>query len=193
MEGTTFEDYYDVLQLSPKADQDTIARVYRILVKRYHPDNQDTADTEKFTQVMEAHRVLSDPEKRAAYDVLYDENRAVALRIFKDASQPDGYDGDRRIFEGILSLLYVSRRRDADRGGMGIMQMEEMLSCPSKHLEFHLWYLRQKGWIERLENGLLAITASGVDRVMEQESVFLRRDRLIPDRTPSSHHELPGH
>ena len=178
-----FEDYYEVLQLSPNADQDTIDRVYRVLVKRYHPDNQDTGNSERFKQVVEAHRVLSDPEKRAAYDVNYDDNRALVLKIFDDASRPDGYEGDRRIFEGILSLLYVSRRRDPGRSGMGVLQMEHMLGCPAQHLEFHIWYLREKGWIERLDNGLLAITASGVDRVMEQKNLSLRRDRLISEQT----------
>jgi hypothetical protein len=178
-----FEDHYDVLQLSPNADADTVDRVYRILVKRYHPDNQETGDTRKFNQVVDAHRVLSDPEKRAAYNVQYDENRAAVLQIFDDATQPESYDGDRRIFEGVLSLLYVARRRDADRGGMGVMQMEHMLACPAKHLEFHLWYLREKGWVQRLDNGMMAISALGVDRVMEQEGLFLRRDRLISDRT----------
>ena len=34
-------------------------------------------------------------------------------------------------------------------------------------MTFHLWYLRENGWIQRLENGMLAITVSGVDRVAE--------------------------
>jgi DnaJ-like protein len=179
-----FEDYYEVLQLSPNADHDTIDRVYRVLVKRYHPDNRETGNPEKFRQVVEAHRVLSDSETRAAYDVHYEENRALVLKIFDDASQPDGYEGDRRILEGVLSLLYMSRRRDPNRSGMGIVQLEQMLGCPAEHLEFHMWYLRQKGWVERLENGLLAITVSGVDHVMEQKNLFLRRDRLISDQNP---------
>lgn len=177
-----FEDYYEVLQLSPNADLDTINRVYHILVKRYHPDNRETGNPEKFRQVVSAHRVLSEPGNRAAYDVHYDENRALVLKIFDDASQPDGYEGDRRIFEGVLSLLYMSRRRDPNRSGMGTVQLEQMLACPAEHLEFHMWYLRQKGWIERLENGLFAITVSGVDHVMEQKNLFLRRDRLISDQ-----------
>jgi hypothetical protein len=181
--ATIFEDHYEVLQLSPNADQETIDRVYRTLVKRYHPDNRETGNAEKFRQVVKAHRVLSDPEGRAAYDVHYDENRALVLKIFKDASQPDGYDGDRRILEGVLSLLYISRRRDPTRSGMGIVQLEQMLGCPAEHLAFHMWYLREKGWVERLENGLLAITVSGVDRVMEQKNLSLRRDRLISEET----------
>src|SRR5580765_5225110 len=106
-DGPIFQDYYEVLQLSPNADQETIDRVYRALAKRYHPDNRDTGNAERFLQVVEAHRILSDTEKRAAYDVHYEENRALVLKIFNDASEPDGYEGDRRIFDGVLSLLYV--------------------------------------------------------------------------------------
>jgi hypothetical protein len=185
-----FDDHYETLQLSSNADSETVDRVYRVLVRRYHPDNQETGDPEKFTKVVKAHKILSDPEARAAYDVSYEENRASVLKIFDDASSPEGYDGDKRIFEGILSLLYISRRRDSGRGGMGVVQLERLLGCPAKHLEFHLWYLREKTWVERLENGMLAITAAGVDRVMEQDSLFLRRDRLLSERAAAFQREL---
>ena len=188
-----FQDHYETLQLSPNADAETIDRVYRILVRRYHPDNHDAGDPEKFSKVVTAHRILSDPEKRAAYDAAYEGNRAAVLRIFDETTKPDGYSGDRRIFEGILSLLYVARRRDADRGGMGVLQMERMLGCPAQHLEFHIWYLREKNWIQRLDNGTLAITAAGVDRVIEQDGLLLRRDRLLAERSQHMHPELaPG-
>ena len=177
-----FQDYYETLQLSPHADAETIDRVFRILVKRYHPDNRDTGNSEKFSEVMEAHRALSDSEKRAAYDVRYDENRSHVLKIFDEASAGDSFEGDRRILESILSLLYISRRRDADRGGMGVIQMERLLGCPAEHLGFHVWYLREKGWIERLDNGHLAITAGGVDHVIEHDNIILRRDRLLAER-----------
>jgi len=177
-----FRDYYETLQLSPNADEETISRVFRILVKRYHPDNRDSGNTKKFNEVMDAYRILSDPEKRAAYDVRYEENRATVLKIFDEASATDSFESDRRVFEGILSLLYVARRRNPDRGGVGVIQMERLLGCPSQHLEFPLWYLRQKTWIERLENGLLAITAAGVDKMLEQNNIILRRDRLIPEK-----------
>jgi curved DNA-binding protein CbpA len=38
-----FVDYYDLLQISPKAELETIRRVYKMLVARLHPDNADTA------------------------------------------------------------------------------------------------------------------------------------------------------
>ncbi len=176
-----FRDYYETLQLNPNAEEETINRVFRILVKRYHPDNRDSGNTKKFNEVMDAYRILSDPEKRAAYDVKYGQNRASVLKLFDEASASDSFDSDRRVCEGILSLLYVSRRRDPDRGGVGVIQMERLLGCPSQHLEFPLWYLRQKSWVERLENGLIAITAAGVDKVIEQNNIVLRRDRLIAE------------
>jgi len=182
-----FRDYYEVLQLSPNADPDTVTRVYHVLVKRYHPDNQQTGNSEKFHEVVEAYKVLCDPDKRVAYDVRYDENRSATLKIFDEASANDSFESDRRILDGILSLLFVSRRRDPDRGGIGVIQMERLLGCPAAHLEFHLWYLREKGWIQRLDNGLLAITVAGVDKVIEGDKIVLHRDHLIPETTgPSS-------
>ena len=174
-----FQDHYEVLQLSPNADTDTISRVFRILVKRYHPDNPNTGHDRKFNDIVQAYRVLSDPEKRAAYDVKYDENRAAVLRIFEEASAADSFEDDRRIFEGILSLLYIARRRDPERGGMGVIQLERLLGCPAEHLEFHIWYLSEKNWIARQKNGQFAITASGIDRIIEDNGLVLRRDRMI--------------
>ena len=123
-----FRDYYEVLQLSQNADPDTIMRVYHILVKRYHPDNRETVNTEKFHEVVEAYKVLSDPDKRLAYDVRYDEERANVLSIFEEVSASDSFDSDRRILDGILSLLFVSRRREPGKGGLGEMQMERLLT-----------------------------------------------------------------
>ena len=182
--SSAFCDYYESLQLSPNADGDTVNRVYRILAKRYHPDNLDTGNVEKFGTISEAYRILSDNEKRAAYDVRYEENRASVLKIFDEASSSDSFTGDERIFDGVLSLLYVARRRDASRGGMGVIQMERLLGCPSEHLEFHLWDLREKGWIERLDSGQLSITAAGVDRVIEQDNLMLKGNRLLAEKNP---------
>jgi curved DNA-binding protein CbpA len=180
-----FFDYYELLQLSPNADSETISRVYRILVKRYHPDNKETGNERKFNDVVQAYRVLTDPEKRAAYDVKYDENRAAVLKIFEEASAADSFEGDRRIFDGILSLLYIARRRDPERGGMGVIQLERLLGCPAEHLEFHIWYLTEKNWIVRQNNGQFAITVGGIDRMIEDNALVMRRDRMIAERSSS--------
>jgi len=41
---------------------------------------------------------------------------------------------------------------------------KRLLGCPDEHLKFHLWYLKEKGWIERTETGTPAISVEGVDR-----------------------------
>ncbi len=59
----------------------------------------------------------------------------------------------------------MKRRRDINNPGIGNLDLERLSGCQREHLEFHLWYLKEKGWIGRLENGLIAITANGIDRV----------------------------
>ena len=104
-------DHYEALQLSPNADSETVDRVYRILAKRYHPDNQQTGDATKFGMIADAHRVLSDPEQRAAYDARHEEHRGAVLKIFDEASRSNPFAADQRIFEAILSLLYAVATR----------------------------------------------------------------------------------
>jgi curved DNA-binding protein CbpA len=160
-----------------------VDRVYRIFAKRYHPDNQQTGDAAKFARIAEAHRVLSDPDQRAAYDARYEAERGAVLKIIDEASGANSFAGDQRLFDAILSLLYIARRRDPNAGGLGIVQLERMVGCPAEHLEFHVWYLREKQFIQRLENGLFSITAHGVDTVIAQDTLSLRRDRLIADKS----------
>jgi curved DNA-binding protein len=57
-----FIDYYEILQLSQRADQETIERVYRLLAKRYHPDNKSTGDAEKFDALVKAYRARRTPK-----------------------------------------------------------------------------------------------------------------------------------
>ena len=59
---SSFVDYYEVLQISPNAQPETIQRVYRLLAQLYHPDNKESGDETLFEQVLQAYRVLSDPD-----------------------------------------------------------------------------------------------------------------------------------
>lgn len=67
MPGTEIPDYYEFLEISPQATQETIHRVYRFLAARYHPDHA-TGDLDKFTQLTAAYSILSDPARRAEYN-----------------------------------------------------------------------------------------------------------------------------
>ncbi len=64
----------------------------------------------------------------------------------------------------LLWLLYLCRHEDVNRPGLGIVHLERDLGYSESELEFHLWYLKEKGEVERTDTGY-AITAEGVDRV----------------------------
>jgi len=179
-----FVDYYEVLQLSPNATPDTIERVFRLLAKRFHPDNQDTGDPAAFTSITEAHAVLSNPERRAHYDLTYDRNRSLQWQIFDQQSAAGGREYDQRLFHGILSLLYVARRRDPKRGGLGTVQIERLLGVPEQHLEFPMWYLKQHGSIEILDSGQYAITVAGIDQ-LGSSALSLPPDHLLSGPQPA--------
>src|ERR1700759_3636087 len=68
-----FKDYYSALGVARDASEDDIRKAYRKLARKYHPDVSKEADADaKMREINEARDVLSDPEKRAAYDQLAD-------------------------------------------------------------------------------------------------------------------------
>ena len=62
-------DYYEVLEVSRTVTKDELKKQYRRLARQYHPDvNPDPAASDRFKEISEAYEVLSDDDKRAAYD-----------------------------------------------------------------------------------------------------------------------------
>jgi curved DNA-binding protein CbpA len=181
-----FIDYYEVLQVNPRAEAGTINRIYRHLAKRFHPDNAETGDRKKFDELSEAQETLANPEKRAAYDVLYADAVDDRLHLLDEAIGCESRDGDRVVRERLLSVLYTQRRRDLLDPGIGEVQLERLLACPREHLAFHLWYLREKKYVERTDRGF-AITVLGIDEV----EAARMRTREAPARITAGKRE-PG-
>lgn len=66
------KNYYEILEVSKSASPETIAKVYKFLAKKYHPDtNPDNSEEaeEKFKKISEAYEILSNEEKRKQYDL----------------------------------------------------------------------------------------------------------------------------
>jgi curved DNA-binding protein CbpA len=186
-----FVDHYEVLQLSPNVDVGTVERVFRYLAKRFHPDNHETGNAEEFERVMEAYRVLSDPAERAAHDVQCEYHRSTQWKLAAEASDTDSIENDRLLRLRLLSLLYVKRRRDLNNPGIGGLEIERMLERPRQVLDFHLWYMKQKGWIERTEEGRLAITVDGVEQ-LETNLGNGRTVRLIENQSELTQTKVNG-
>ena len=180
MNSDILTDYYEDLQVSQNADNETLERVYRLLAKRYHPDNGQTGRAEKFDLITQAYQVLSKPEERAAYDATYEEAKARQWKALSGASSSQGSKDDTRLRHSILSILYVERRNGSADSAIGLWRMEKMLGWPEKILEFHIWYLKEKGWIQRTDTGGYAITAAGVD-IVEEHNLIVSEDRLLTD------------
>lgn len=83
-----FKDYYKTIGVAKDATQDEIKRAYRKLARKFHPDVNKEPDAEaRFKEIGEAHDVLSDPDKRAAYDKL-----ASGARTGQDYRPPPNWD-----------------------------------------------------------------------------------------------------
>lgn len=65
---TSEPDPYAVLGVAPTATAEEITAAYHRLIRELHPDTRAKPDTARLTEVVNAYRVLRDPERRAAHD-----------------------------------------------------------------------------------------------------------------------------
>lgn len=158
-----FIDYYEVLQISPRAELETIKRVFKLLAVRVHPDNPTSGDADQFRLLKEAYETLSDPRKRQTYDLALEELAQEPLPMFELSEFAVGVDGEvnRRI--GVLCLLYNSRRANEDKPGLSIMDLERLMGFPREHLAFSVWYLKHKQYVGSGENSDIVILSEGID------------------------------
>jgi curved DNA-binding protein len=118
-----FKDYYQVLGVSKTASQEEIKKAYRKLARKYHPDVSKEANAEeRFKEVQEAYDTLGDPEKRAQYDLLYDQIQSGTFRqrTFGSGHAEDfdfnlgGAAGFGDLFETLFGGGFASQRGGRD-------------------------------------------------------------------------------
>src|SRR5258707_13850730 len=102
-----FTDYYEILEISPNANSETIERVFRFLALRYHPDNQETGDLSRFSEIVEAHNTLKDPVRRAQYDIQHKDHSSLRWQLAEEACDPKSIQQDVFIQHQLLSILTV--------------------------------------------------------------------------------------
>jgi hypothetical protein len=162
-------DHYELLRLSPGAEAETIERVYKKLAKRFHPDNPETGDAETFLRIAEAYRVLSDPNKRTAYDADRVATRTSPRFQFRSAEFFSGVLGEQNRRLAILCLLYRKRTSNYEFPGLSLFDLEQLTGCTQGELGFSIWYNCEKGFA-RASDRDYCLTAEGVDFVEKKLS-----------------------
>jgi len=192
-------DFYEFLQVNPRAEMATIHRIYRFLAGRFHPDNPETGDPEKFLHLNRAYGVLSHPERRADYDAKRQDLDVRQNPIFEKSEFVNGIEGEMNRRLGVLSLLYSKRRTSPEFPQVSLSELEKHMGWPREYLDFTTWYLRSTHYITREDNSDFALTALGVDFVESNYTKMPLLNKLLNSgaRTATSvtspvHHKHSG-
>lgn len=175
---------YQLLHVDRDAHVTIIRYAYRFLAAQYHPDNGETGDAEKFRVITEAWKTLSDEGKRAAYDMslgAQEQNRGVQHKAQPKVNE-FGRDAlptmvkagiswnEIELRIAILQVLLAARKKKPATGGAsGKMLMDCLQLDNIIEIEFALWYLREKQYIETGER-VFMITGKGLDYLTDQLS-----------------------
>ncbi len=172
-------DYYEVLQISSNAEPETVHRVYRLLAQRCHPDNSETGNAEQFRLLSEAYQVLSDPQRRAQYDVTYERIRQQRWRLVSNGTQSkNDFETEQRFRLTVLEVLYTRRRLEPESPGLSPLDLETLIGLTREQLTFAVWYLVQKKYVTRSDSSMLIVTAEGVEHLESNYRENLQRRRL---------------
>jgi hypothetical protein len=154
-------DYYEVLQISPNAERETIQRVFKLLAARYHPDNPESGNQERFLLLGQAYQTLTDPERRRAYDSNRQARQSEPMAVFGLKEFVDDVEGEANRRMGVLCLLYQRRRMNPEHPGISLLDLESLMAFPREHLMFTTWFLKEANYLQTLPNSDSAITVEG--------------------------------
>lgn len=172
-------DYYDVLQVSASAETETINRVFRLLAQRFHPDNQQTGNEDRFRIILEAHTVLSNPEKRAQYDAVHEQRRQDRWRLVATGAEVENdFEMEQAVRLTLLEALYTKRRVEPTNPGIFYRELEGLIGRPREHLEFTIWYLSQKNFVTLDDKSCLLLTVDGAEYLENSYRLKLQQKRL---------------
>ena len=178
-------DYYEILQISPTAEPETVHKVYRLLAQRCHPDNKETGNEAQFRHLSEAYYVLSDPERRAKYDVGHAALTQARWRLVSNGSHAGSdFEVEQLVRLTVLEVLYTRRRTEPSRAGVSLWDLEQLIGRAREQLEFSVWYLVAKKFITRSDGAELVITAEGVE-FLEANYATNSQRRLTQGQTAS--------
>jgi molecular chaperone DnaJ len=136
----TTRDYYDVLGVPRGASDADVKRAYRKLAQQWHPDvNTEAGADERFKEISEAYRVLSDPQQRQAYDMF----GRVGVNQGAGADQFSGFGAFGDLFDAFFGGAATAGARRAARVPAGAdlrydltVTFAESISGVEKEIEF---------------------------------------------------------
>jgi molecular chaperone DnaJ len=144
--ATSKRDYYEVLGVARSASEEEIKKAFRRLAKQYHPDaNKEQGAEARFIEINEAYEILSDPQKRAAYDRYG--HAAVGNGTgagFGDFGDLGSFSSINDLFETFFAGATGTQRRGGTQRGADIrydltITFEEAIFGCQKEIELPRW------------------------------------------------------
>jgi curved DNA-binding protein CbpA len=182
---TSSQDYYQILGVTPSADLAVIKAVYKALALKYHPDRNKSnlaAAAKKMAEINEAYSVLSDEQKRAAYD-----------RSRRGSSEQDQFDDEEEGFDSEFSSMDSQIEADWALAKKYYPDLDAILNKFSKIsnslvLPYKLYLLETKSFSNRSEiaDGMIDAylkTYFGSDeKIVEFAKYLLKNDQRAAAR-----------
>jgi curved DNA-binding protein len=170
-----FKDYYQTLGVARDAPADAIKKAYRRLARKYHPDVSKEPDAGKrMAEINEANTVLSDPEKRAAYDQLGQHQPG------QDFRPPPGWDsgfefserapsGEQADFSDFFAEIFGrvghgagASRAHGDHHARILLDLEDAFTAPTRQVSLRVPRLDQGGHLAFEERTLEVRIPKGI-------------------------------